>query len=481
MSLRVALNCRRDERGAVTIVVALISVVLLVVTALAVDIGRLTYERQKLRNTLDAAAQAGAYELPSNGAVALAKALEFATANDPNSHPTVTLWCVVGSTGATMQVPTNAVGSTCYPGAGPYTTITYPGLKCSLSVCTIPCPSTTGYICNAITVRENRAVPFYFAPIIGLLSGNTGSMVSSSCKGACGSPPTNPMDVVVVADRTGSMSAYLSDLKSAIKNMLQYMTPSVQYVALASINKSTSNCPKGSWVSVPFSDDYNTPGSSSKPYPLNSSSPLVTALTCMKTASPTYLAAPFKAAARYLLGWDPNNISMLPSRSGTVTRAIIFETDGQPWEASTTGVANLAPSGDVSNTNGEIACSNLLTVANLAKAEKVLVIAVAFGDANIARCGTDSQGDPIPGSTAVRNVIAGVASGDPKGGPSIANTCTGALDPLSNLNACTAADVLAENNDGDYFYIAATGTDLAPLFITALGQLNSHSRFMALP
>lgn len=38
-------NSRRDERGAVTIVVALINVVLFVVAALAIDIGRLTYDR----------------------------------------------------------------------------------------------------------------------------------------------------------------------------------------------------------------------------------------------------------------------------------------------------------------------------------------------------------------------------------------------------------------------------------------------------
>ena len=411
MSLRVALNFRRDERGAVTIVVALISVVLLVVAALAIDIGRLTYERQKLRNTLDAAAQAGAYELPSNGGVALAKALEFATANDPNAHPTVTLWCVVGSTGATMQVPTNAVGSTCYPGAGPYTTITYPGLKCSLTVCTIPCPTTTGYTCNAITVRENRAVPFYFAPIIGLLSGNTGSMVSSSCKGACGSPPTNPMDVVVVADRTGSMSTYLPDLKSAIKNMLQYMTPSVQYVGLASINKSTSACPTGTWVSVPFSSNYNTPGSSAKPYPLNTSSALVTAMTCMTTSSGgTWLAAPMKAAARYLLGIDSNNLGSLPARSGTVRKAIIFETDGEPTESNLAGSTDITVAGDPGSSNGLTACSNLLSVASQAKARGLLIISVAFGGANTAYC-TGSSG------TRVRDVLAGIASNDPRGGP----------------------------------------------------------------
>lgn len=496
MISREALDRLKSDGGAIAVVVAGLMVILLVVTALALDVGRLMYERQKLKNTLDAAAQAGSYELPSNVTTARAKALEFATANDPNSHPSVTFYCVVGSTGATRQVPANAVGSTCYPGAAPYDSGNYPGLLCSTTVCKIPCPKvgvTSGYSCNAITVSENRSVPFYFAPIIGLFNGMTGTTVSSNCKGACGTPPTNPMDVVVVADRTGSMSAYLSDLKNAIKSMLTYMTPSVQYVALASINKSGSACPTGSWVSVPFSDNYNIPGSSTKPYPLNAGSALVNALTCMTTSSPTYLASPLKAAARYLLGIDPNNIDSLQPRSGTVTRAIIFETDGQPTEATTGGVADLVTPGDVSNTDGQIACSNLSSIASLAKLEKVLLISVAFGDANTAYCGTyrvtDRRGKKTTyydtTTARVRDVLAGIASNSPRGGASIAETCTGPVDttssPVSNLPTCTAADILAENNDGDFFYIAATGTDLAPLFITALGQLNSHSRFMALP
>lgn len=476
MSPGKAIPLVEGDKGAVTIIVALLTVGMLAMMALAVDLGRLMYERQKLRNTLDAAAQAGAYELPSNGTAARTMALSFAAANDPNSHPTVTLWCVVSSTGSTRQVPANAVGSTCYPGAGPYTTTTYPGLKCTTTLCSIPCPATSGVTCNAITVREDRAVPFYFAPVIGLLQGNTGSMVSSSCKGACGTPPTNPMDVVVVADRTGSMSTTNRNaMVSAIKGMLQMMTPLMQYVAFGTIGKSksgaclttgaTSVTQLGStWIPIDFSNNYVTMGSSSPPYAVNASSNLVSGLNCLAASSTgTWLASPMKSAARYLLGLDANNLGSLPSRSGTVRKAIIFETDGEPNETALSGSTDITVAGDIGNATGEIACSNLLSVANQAKAQGILVISVAFGGANTVYCSGGSSG------TLVRNVLAGIASPDPRGGPSLANGCA------------TAADILAENNDGDYFYCAATGTDLAPLFVTALGQLNSHSRFMALP
>lgn len=458
----------RSDAGAVSIVVAGLMVVMLGATAMAVDVGRLMYERQKLRNTLDAAAQAGAYDLPTNVTAARNAALAFAAANDAASNPTVTFACIVASTGETRQVAANAVGPTCYPGPAPYDSANYPGLNCNTAICSIPCPRTgvtSGYSCNAITVRETRIVPFVFGRVIGVPQGSTGSLVSSSCKGSCGTPPTNPMDVVVVADRTASMSATnRTAMTTAIKSMLQYMTTAVQYVALATINKSARACPTGSWISVPFKNDYNTPGVNPKPYPLNTSSTLVTSLNCMVASSGgTWLASPMKAATRYLLGLDANNLGSLPSREGTVRKAIIFETDGEPTETISSGSTDINIAGEIGNTNGATACSNLLAVASQAKAQGILIISVGFGSANSAYCNGGTSG------TRVRDVLAGIASDDPKGGPSIAGACG------------TAAQITAENIDGDYYYCAASGSDLAPLFVTALGQLNSRSRFVALP
>jgi hypothetical protein len=284
------------------------------------------------------------------------------------------------------------------------------------------------------------------------------------------------MDVVVVADRTGSMSSTNRNaMVSAIKGMLQMMTPLMQYVAFGTIGKSKSGAclttgatsvtqVGSSWIPISFSDNYVTMGSTPPPYTINTSSNLIAGLNCLAASSTgTWLASPMKAAARYLLGLDANNLGSLPARSGTVRKAIIFETDGEPNETAISGSTDITVAGDIGNATGEVACSNLLSIANQAKAQGILVIAVAFGSANTTHCNGGSSG------TLVRDVLAGIASPDPRGGPSLANGCA------------TAADVLAENTDGDYFYCAATGTDLAPLFVTALGQLNSHSRFMSLP
>lgn len=53
----------RQERGAVTVIVAISLVVLLGMTALAVDYGKLASEKQSLQNAVDAAALAGAQDL----------------------------------------------------------------------------------------------------------------------------------------------------------------------------------------------------------------------------------------------------------------------------------------------------------------------------------------------------------------------------------------------------------------------------------
>jgi hypothetical protein len=77
----------KDERGISLIMAAILIVVLLGMTALAVDVGRLYVTRQYLQNSCDASALAGGLELP-NQAKAEAKAMECAQANqdDPVSQ-----------------------------------------------------------------------------------------------------------------------------------------------------------------------------------------------------------------------------------------------------------------------------------------------------------------------------------------------------------------------------------------------------------
>ena len=94
--------------------------------------------------------------------------------------------------------------------------------------------------CNTIRVFQGRTVDFSFAPAGGIQQGSTGNVVSVACKGPCGTIAPNPMDVAIVADRTGSMDpADLIAMRDGIKGMLQVMTPEQQYVALGTIGRTT--------------------------------------------------------------------------------------------------------------------------------------------------------------------------------------------------------------------------------------------------
>jgi len=500
MRLRLPDRGERGERGAIAVLTALLAVLVLAMAALAVDIATQTNQRQKLHDTIDAAALAGAYSLPNSGA-ATVDALAFAAKNDPAAPiPVVDVLCVVGSiwnagTG-TYVVDTTQITANCTRSAGTSTT----GARCNSTICSLPCSGTDS--CNVIRVVDAKPVPFSFAPVIGINSGSTGSLTSAACKGSCGKIPPNPMDVAVVADRTSSMSPTdITAMITGIKSMFQVMTPSQQYVSLGTIGRSklgasSTTCSligstlkalsepstsdtQGPWIPVPFSNDYLS-GTTT----INAGSTLVNAVECLKNSSGTgtHLASAMKYAARYLLGFDPNNIGSVPLQSGTVAlptqpgtirKAIIFETDGAPNESATGGSTTLSNPGDIENTNKNLACTDLSTldglagVASNAKAAGLLVVTVAFNVDPTTKCN---------GSSGARldQTLAAAASVQSPGVPSAVGT-----------NDCSDATVgggrYKENNDGDYFFCAGTGTDMKAIFLNAFKQLATGSRLIQLP
>ena len=140
---------------------------------------------------------------------------------------------------AAAQIPTaTQAGGVCNPDAvvgedGKWlspTTRTGPGprtanrstMTCNDTLCAVPCAlkarteqrleprqlrsyNNRPIKCNTIRVGAEQDVPFSFAPVMGIDEGSTGSQISVACAGSCGAVAPNPMDVVVVADRTLSM------------------------------------------------------------------------------------------------------------------------------------------------------------------------------------------------------------------------------------------------------------------------------------
>ena len=498
---------QRDENGAIAVMTVILSVVIFGAAAIAIDISMLAMERQKLHDAVDAAAHAGAYTMPGDGATAIKAARDMALANDPDltydfteQNPQIRLWCLVASTGTTTSVRTDQIPSTCNPGPAPYTTARYPDLRCNTKICKIPCAPSLSTTCNTVEVVAEKDVDFGFANVFGRSEGSTGSVASAACKGSCGQEAPNPLDVVFMADRTTSMSA--SDrglMKTAILDSLETMTPSLHYVAFGALHKSRTgtscatdpteydrwksddeNVTAGDWVPVDFSNNYL---SSSATPTLNTSSALYNGINCLPDSGVpgwrygsygTHLASGMKGAARYLLGLEPNNLSSLPARPGEVEKILIFETDGMPDEILASGSTALDTTSDVgaglngTGTNGQKGCDNFAAVAANAKAAGITVITVGFGAATTARC-KKSEGET--GSTSrVRDVLATAASPDP---------VTGAA---SGASACNSpASRTAENIDGDYFFCAAQGSELSSIFKTAIAQVSTGVRLVKLP
>lgn len=519
---------RTRERGATAVVIALTLLLVMAAAAFSFDTANLALQRQQLRNVTDAAAQAGAVYLRDNpsdpaGArqAALAYALQYEktfTAND------VTLWCIVASTGATKQIAPGNIPAVCNPGS---TT----GATCDEFLCAIPCP-LSGATCNAVQVKKDKTVPYYFAPAIGINSGTTGAVQSISCAKSCGSGGTpNPIDVAIIADRTPSMSdSDFTAMKSGIEGSLETMTPEYQLATLGVIHRSnpqaTDTCkttlgPKattvttttgsgwyqtttttykdggardGSWMlpsTSAFSNNYLTGSLGSKGRTLITTSGLGYQVDCMnhfyKTVSTgypwgTHLAAPLKAAARMLLGKETSNLSTLSTQrqalltnGQTVKKWIVFETDGMPEE--TMGLNNTTSYNP--GYKDAIAGSNDASLDT--KTEPSAPGNTTQGCQNLLNVAKNAKDAGI-------NIIM-IAFGTGTN-----SSCGGSLGSVRDVMAKAASNADSgspsvnptncanANTDGDYFFCAATGADLKSIFMTAIGMASSpHTRFVRMP
>ncbi len=512
---------RGDDRGAVAIIMAVVVVVLFAAAAIGVDIASQVAAKQRLHDTIDMAAHEASFSLTTSGSAALAAAVATAKAADPDSSPEGKLYCVVASNTKVNPLAPDwtQIPATCKPGAKtPYNTTNYPrktptkdGFTCNEAICAIPCDPVVGS-CNTISVWDSKTVKYGFAPVIGFDEGNTGVVVSTACAGSCGTSTPNPMDVVIMADRTGSMSeTNRKAMVTGIEGALKTMNPLMHYVALGALHKSkgtSATCrtdPQdyskpskksgetttaynnrvaadlqvqvkgGSWVAVPFSNNYLTGATTPT---LNYSSELVAGVGCIRNEASsgsykTHPASALKGAARYLLGWDINNLGSLPAdRPGTVRKAIIFETDGMPQEVldeHSTGLSLNTPGdmgvGGEESSQVSQACKNFNDIATQTKDEGVIIITVGFGSANTANCG-NSKSTPK-----VRNALAAAASPHPGTGEA----------SKAESDCSTTKEKTDENGDGDFYFCASNGSELGPIFQTALGSLSGGVKLIRLP
>jgi hypothetical protein len=264
------------ERGQAIVVVVLFLAVLLGMAAMVLDVGYAYYTHRSLQASADAAALAGAMELP-DPARAQTIAREYGSSTGgKNQRDNIS--------DVTTSVSTKCIQSV--PGCDPV---------------------------NAVTVEERAVVDTMFAKVLGV-DHFTVRAKSTACS-PCG---VKPLDVMLVLDRTGSMCQThsgandpactdLNNARDGMKTFLGFMDAETQWVGLGVLPPATSignrcttpdtpnyNSTSAKYTIVPLSADYSVNGQ------LRSSSNLVSTINCQKGGGRTAYANALEEAQKEL-------------------------------------------------------------------------------------------------------------------------------------------------------------------------------------
>ena len=355
-------RARVTQAGQTLPLVVVFMFTILIFAGLVIDLGNAYRVQQALQASADASAAGGAGEL------------------------TVTFPPIAANATAAAQKYGSQTG-----GENPITGV--PAANVTQSV-VVDCQKQEGFNCtsgepNTVTVDETAKVPTYLLKLLGFdtITLKAHAQACSPCGGL-------PLDVMIVLDRTGSMSASnkLPKAKAGIVAFLNTMDPTVDNVGLAVLppapstaaactdvdpyfngdSSGTYSLANPAYTVVPLSNTYaNAVGQ------LNAGSPLVSTVNCVQAGGSTAYAEALDAAyAELQADGRPD-----------AQKAIVILSDG----AANTGPSYL-PSTSAYRTNP---CDQGVTSAGTAKAAGVVVYSIAYtadGDDCYAAVGADVGG-----------------------------------------------------------------------------------------
>lgn len=458
----------RDDDGAILVLAAVLMIILFGVAALAVDITLKSTDRQQLWNSADAAALAGASQLP-DGLAAESEATTYALANDGDLAGDVitTFRCLVADSDNNGIPDFGEVPGACDP--GPDVPAAGPPWVCADGVCTAPCVPADGDTCNTIVLETEKTTDFAFAPAIGIEEGTT-DILSAACRGTCGTGLTGPVDLIIVIDRSGSMtSADMDKVEKASLSMLNFFDPAIQHVGLAVLppaskvdecvleDSDPTQWEDGRWLIVPLSSDYkdtlNYDFDLDGTNDLDSTSELVQKIRCSTDNGWTDLGSPIRDGSNTTteIGDDAYSELLNNGRPG-VKKGIVLLSDGAANQPA-----------DVPHP-----CQFADQMADFAKNAGIEIYTIGFGvDTRSATCDRDEAGpygEGIwgPGGASVTRLLADMATQ-----PSDDN--------------CTVLTTDFENSDGDFFFCLPKDEDLNAVFLAIASQLAQGSRLVQLP
>jgi Flp pilus assembly protein TadG len=353
----------RGERGQVLLVMALALVALLGVAAFAIDVGYAYYAKRQLQSATDAAALAGAQDLPT-GATAIATAASYAAANTPANLSGLTF------TYTTKCTATSIIATGCVANVNP----------------------------NELVVTGSASTNTWFAKLFGINHFDV-----STHANACSPCSSTPVDIVIAVDRTGSMCSPtgpngtctdLNNAKDGIRTMLGMMNPPYAQIGMLDFppvqDTSTDPC------SAPYNslggNGYDGYDSATRGYltdtinsnyktgaALNPSSGLYLHTvdgddsSCIEAGGNTsYSEALRQAQAELLAHGRPN-----------VPNYIVFLTDGEANIGSVYGPNTAYPQG---NSDDQHPCQTAIDLATAYKAAGTTIYSIGYALGNNVRC-----------------------------------------------------------------------------------------------
>jgi Flp pilus assembly protein TadG len=355
----------RREAGQTIVLMVVALVGLIGMVGFAVDIGYAYYTQRALQASADAAALAGAQQLP-DGNAAIATASEFGTQGAGKNR-------LVNVGSVDENVFTKCIRS--IPGCSPV---------------------------NAVVVEESAHASTFFARVLGINTFDV-RVVSTACS-PCG---TRPFDVMLVIDRTGSMCMDSSgrsdpsctDLNNAKEGMREFLTSMDGNSTMVGLGLFPPARSVGSRCSSPNSDNYDRRDAAYTVVPLsrgyssrgvlNTSSNLVQTINCIRGGGTTAYANALEEAQDEL------------ERNGRpdVQDVIIFFSDG----AANTGPSYYSSSSPYRRQP----CHQGIWSADAAKSRGTLIYSIGYdldGDdgagGSFNRCERDGGGAESPAITA---------------------------------------------------------------------------------
>lgn len=360
---------RNSEAGQTLPLVAVFMLIVIAFAGLVIDVGNVYRVQQALQASTDAAAAAGAGQLtlqyPPNTAAAINQAKNFSSGTAGRNAITG-----VPSSGVNVTVGTSCVGSNS----------------------NLPCNNA-----NTVTVTQSATVPTYFLRVLGFNNID----VSATAK-ACSPCNSVPLDIMMVVDRTGSMSAnggstngqnkwenlqdgLLSGFLPGLDSGLDYVGMSVlppdvhgtnDVCNAASSSNYDSTTP--TYTVVPLSNSYMDSSGN-----LIGSSPLVSDINCMRPGGATDYADAMEAA-----------YNELQAHGRGVQKVIVLLSDGAANEGQNC-VTTRSHGHDVKDSDPHCMqpCQSAVNDAATYKAQGILIYTILYGDQSSGPPCQDYTGD----------------------------------------------------------------------------------------